>query len=203
MRRRSFFDAYAQVFANMFYLGPSDVVMHNLPVHHVTGIGTSFLPYLSSGACIEFHSGGFDVAKVWDGWRKKDLTLFSGVPTIYMRLMQYYELHISKLPEKERQEYLEGVNNLRALMCGTAALPRPLQRKWFNLVPKRILERYGSTECSSTFTIHPKDDKCPEGSVGKPVAGLDVKLSEGDTGEILIKSPYMFSKYEPDFDTYR
>ena len=166
MRRRSFFDGYAQVFANMFYLGPNDTVMHNLPVHHVTGIGTSFLPYLVAGACVEFHSGGFDVAKVWDRWRKKDLTLFSGVPTIYMRLMQYYEQHISKLPAKERQEYIDGARNMRALMCGTAALPRPLQRKWLNLVPgKRILERYGSTECSSCFTIHPEDNQCPDVSI--------------------------------------
>jgi long-subunit acyl-CoA synthetase (AMP-forming) len=31
--------------------------------------------------------------------------------------------------------------------------------------------------------------------VGKIMAGNEVKLSEGDEGEILMKSPFMFSKY--------
>jgi malonyl-CoA/methylmalonyl-CoA synthetase len=34
--------------------------------------------------------------------------------------------------------------------------------------------------------------------VGMPVPGLSIKLSEGDEGELLVKSPYMFSKYLHD-----
>jgi malonyl-CoA/methylmalonyl-CoA synthetase len=34
-----------------------------------------------------------------------------------------------------------------------------------------------------------------QGSAGKKVAGVDVRLSEGDQGEILIRSPYLFTKY--------
>lgn len=163
MRRRSTFDSYAQRFADMYSLGSKDVVMHFLPVHHVTGIVTSFLPYLVSGGCIEFHAGGFNPAVVWDRWREKDLTLFSGVPTIYMRLMHHYEANLANLPEKERNEYIDGACNFRILTCGTSALPRPLQRKWLKLARgKRILERYGMTETSTVFTIHPEDKDCPD-----------------------------------------
>lgn len=30
--------------------------------------------------------------------------------------------------------------------------------------------------------------------MGEVPAGIDIKLSEGDEGEVLIRSPYMFSK---------
>ena len=57
-----------------------------------------------------------------------------------------------------------------------------------------ILTRYGATEFGAVFKVplHPRD--IPDGSVGEVVPGLDVKLSEGDEGEVLVKSPYMFSK---------
>ena len=35
----------------------------------------------------------------------------------------------------------------------------------------------------------------PRGCVGLPVPGVEVKLSEGDYGELLVRSPYMFAKY--------
>lgn len=38
------------------------------------------------------------------------------------------------------------------------------------------------------------DEDTPAGSVGTTVAGVDVKLSEGKEGEMLVKSPFMFSK---------
>ena len=43
----------------------------------------------------------------------------------------------------------------------------------------------------------------PDGSVGKLFAGCDVKLGEGDEGEVLVKSPEMFSKYLFDAEATR
>ncbi|KAL5120142.1 hypothetical protein ACEQ8H_001968 [Pleosporales sp. CAS-2024a] len=40
--------------------------------------------------------------------------------------------------------------------------------------------------------------KAPDGSVDEIVSGIDVKLSEGDEGEVLVKSPHMFSKASLD-----
>lgn len=166
VRRRAFLDASAQSMADLYNLGPNDMVMHNLPVHHATGIGTTFMPFLISGSCIEFHSGGFDPANVWERWRQGGLTLFSGVPTIYMRLMRYYEVSICKLPPAQREEYVIAARSFKALLCGTSALPRPLQQKWSQLLGgKRILERYGSTEFSGAFTVPPDDTYCPDVSM--------------------------------------
>lgn len=56
--------------------------MHCLPVHHVTGIGTTFMPFVLAGATVEFRSGGFEPAAVWERWREGEVTLYSGVPTM-------------------------------------------------------------------------------------------------------------------------
>lgn len=166
VKRRSFIDGNAQGMSDLYTLGPKDVVMHNLPVHHATGISTTFMPFLQSGSCIEFHSGGFDPADVWERWRKGGLTLFSGVPTMYMRLMRYYETNISKLPAHEREQYIVAIRSFKALLCGTSALPYSLQQKWSALLGgKRILERYGTTEFSGAFTVQPADRNCPDVSL--------------------------------------
>lgn len=184
----------------------TDVLLHVLPVHHATGIGINFVPFLNAGACVEFRSGSFDPAWTWERWkkgRKEDgltLTFFSGVPTIYMRMMRHYEQTLKRLPEAELKEYVDGARRLRALLCGTSALPGPVERFWTEVLGGRsILTRYGATEFGVGFGV-PFDEKqgageVPEGSVGMPMPGVEVRLSEGDEGEVLIRSPHMFSQY--------
>jgi malonyl-CoA/methylmalonyl-CoA synthetase len=190
--RRGYISGAASVIDS---LTPNDVILHVLPIHHATGLGINFFPFLLSGACIEFRSGSFDAAWMWERWRQGGLTFFSGVPTIYMRMMRYYEQKIAKLPQEARAEYLKGANQFRAMMCGSSALPRPMQEFWTRLRGGRmILTRYGATEFGAVFKIEADDRRTPKGSVGKVVTGVDVKMSDGDEGEILVKSPSMFSK---------
>ena len=109
--------------------------------------------------------------------------------------MRYHEQHISKLPAPERESYEQGANNIKVMMCGTSALPQPLQEFWTKLRNgKIILTRYGSTEVGAVFKAPLDPSGVPDGSVGELKAGVDVRLSEGDEGEILVKSPFMFSK---------
>jgi malonyl-CoA/methylmalonyl-CoA synthetase len=85
MRRSYTFDGALAV-ADHFKLVEDDVMLHVLPVHHATGVGITFFPFLITGSCIEFRSGGFDEAWMWERWRlgaqdpTKRITFFSGVP---------------------------------------------------------------------------------------------------------------------------
>ncbi|KAJ5781022.1 hypothetical protein N7457_006182 [Penicillium paradoxum] len=197
VKRRSFIDMNAKAIADWYGLKEDDVVLHTLPVHHATGIGITFMPFLLAGATIEFQSSGFNAAEIWDRWRKGGLTVFSGVPTMYMRLMRHFEEVLSKGPQA--RSYVQAASAFRLMMCGTSALPFSLQMKWSKLLNgKRILERYGATEFSSVFSVRPGDSENPDGSVGKVFFGLEVKLSNGDEGEILVKSPHMFTEYMYD-----
>jgi malonyl-CoA/methylmalonyl-CoA synthetase len=52
-----------------------------------------------------------------------------------------------------------------------------------------ILQRYGATEFGAIFKMRLDDKTVPEGTVGEIASGVDVRLSEGDEGEVLVKSP--------------
>ncbi|KAF2742571.1 acetyl-CoA synthetase-like protein [Sporormia fimetaria CBS 119925] len=203
MRRSYVFDC-ALAIADHYRLTEEDVMLHVLPVHHATGVGINFFPFLISGSRVEFRSGGFDEIWMWERWKegavnpRRRITFFSGVPTIYMRMRRHYLHTLVKLPPDELAGYIGGSRQFRACLCGTSALPKPLNDFWTTLMQKRIVQRYGATEFGAVIKARLDDNKTPDGSVGEVVSGIDIKLSEGSEGEILVKSPHMFSKYLHD-----
>jgi malonyl-CoA/methylmalonyl-CoA synthetase len=193
--RRAYIHDTASTIADGYQLSPSDRLLHVLPVHHATGLGTSFSPYLNVGACIEFRTGGgFDAGWTWDRFRIGGITSFSTVPTILLRLMWHYRKVIMKLPHCERSEYDEAVRSIRTIACGSSALQQPVQD--FRTTLRRgqpILVRYGSSEIPAAIRVSADTDfsQVPKGSVELANPGVDVKIA--DSGELLIKSPFMFS----------
>lgn len=194
--RRAYIHETALAIAEGYDIEPTDVLLHVLPVHHATGIGTSFFPFLVSGACIEFRSGSFDPAGIWNRLRDGGITIFSGVPTIFMRLMWFYRETLSKLPDNERVAYVQAAQNLRSLLCGSSALQQPVQEFWTKMRGLPILVRYGSSEIPNCLKMSAGMDftKVPKGCVGTAVPGVETKLTEGNQGELLVRSPYIFSK---------
>jgi malonyl-CoA/methylmalonyl-CoA synthetase len=200
MRRAYTFDGALAV-ADHYAVTQDDVLLHLLPVHHATGLGIMFFPFLISGALIEFKSGSFSPEWTWSRWRKGGITFFSGVPTIYMRMMRYYQRTI--VHKTNVREYIDGARNLRACLCGTSALPKPIADFWTEILGRKILLRYGASEIGAAFKVSPSDTKVPDGSVGTKFPGYDIELSKtgegsdetGMQGEILVKGPEMFSKY--------
>lgn len=203
MRRSFVFDCALEV-ADYYRVTEDDVMLHVLPVHHATGVGINFFPFLITGARIEFRSGGFNEVWMWERWKqgavdsRNRLTFFSGVPTIYMRMRRHYQAVLSKLPSEELAMYVAGARQFRTCLCGTSALPQPLADFWTTLMQKKILQRYGATEFGAIFKVRFDDRKVPDGSVGEAASGVDVKLSDGNDGEVLVRSPHMFSKYLND-----
>lgn len=196
MRRGFIFDEALGV-VDHYNITPDDVLLHLLPVHHATGIGMMFFPFLVAGSLLEFRSGSlgtsFSPEWTWDRWRQGGATFFSGVPTIYMRLMRYFQQNLAS--RHDVQQYIDGARALRVCICGTSALPKPIADFWRELLGRNILLRYGMTETGAVFKVRLGDQGVPDGSVGTLFAGCDVQLSEGDQGEVLAKSPGMFSKF--------
>ncbi|KAK4497574.1 hypothetical protein PRZ48_012025 [Zasmidium cellare] len=188
--RRSFVHDTAVAMIDLYDITHRDVVLHILPVHHVTGIGVTFFPFLYAAARIDFRSGSFEPAWIWERWRRGGLTFFSGVPTMYTRLMRFHDQRISALPQNQRSQYLQGLNNVRVMVCGSSALPQPVQDFWTSLRGGRmILTRYGATEFGLVFRVAALDsEEVPDGSVGVAAPGVDVKLSNKNDGEILISA---------------
>ncbi|UPL03013.1 hypothetical protein LCI18_013947 [Fusarium solani-melongenae] len=199
LKKRSFYMNNSETFAHWWRLNENDVVLHVLPVHHSTGLSVTFLAPIISGGCVEFGAKArFSAANMWERWLQGGLTVFSGVPTMYQRMMRYYEDEIvAKRGSQEAQKYAKAAQAFQLLLCGTSALPFSLQSKWIKLLggERRILERYGGTEFSGVFSVQPGDMNNPDGSVGKVLPGVEVKLTDGEEGEIYSKSPHMFTRY--------
>ncbi|KAJ6115610.1 hypothetical protein N7523_006027 [Penicillium sp. IBT 18751x] len=193
VQRRTWLTGNAETDADFYRISESDVVLHVLPVHHASGVGLTFLPFLTAGACIEFRSGSFSTAWTWERWRRGGLTFFSGVPTIYMRMMRYYEENIANQSPELRDQYIAGARNIRTMLCGSSALPSPVQDFWENLRQKPILTRYGATEFGAVIKTDLDSTGTPRNSVGRVVEAVSMKLE--DDGHLLVKTPYMFSKY--------
>ena len=201
--RRGFIHDVALGVADHYNFGPEDTMLHLLPVHHATGIGINFFPCLVSGCVIEFKSGSFSAEWTWNRWRQGGITVFSGVPTIYMRMMRYYEQVLASKPDSEREEFVRGAKGIKACLCGTSALPKPIADFWEQLLGRKIVLRYGATEFGAIFKVRLGDENVPDGSVGTLFAGVDAQLRDeetgtyGDQGEVVVRSPAgeMFSKY--------
>ncbi|KAJ5577105.1 hypothetical protein N7535_004031 [Penicillium sp. DV-2018c] len=193
VQRRSYISGSGEADADHYKITDQDTVLHVLPVHHASGVGLTFLPFLTAGACVEFRSGSFDTAWTWERWRRGGLTFFSGVPTIYMRMMRYYEENIANQPPEVRDQYIAGARGMRVMLCGTSALPGPVQAFWHQIRNKPILTRYGATEFGAVIKTDLDYDGTPQNSVGRVAEAVTLKLT--DEGEILLKCPYMFSKY--------
>lgn len=185
-----------------------DQFLHCLPLHHVHGLFNGLLAPLYAGSTVEFLPK-FSVRGVWQRWRESyptggskvdggAITAFTGVPTIYSRLIQGYHAMDPELQAASAS----AARNLRLMMCGSSALPQPVMQEWEAITGHRLLERYGMTEFVMALS-NPLKGKRKAGTVGKPFPGVQVKILEDDgsdsgltgTGELCIKSPSMFKEY--------
>lgn len=74
---REILSSGSMALAEHFELSHKDVALHCMPVHHIAGISVCFVPFLLSGARLEFEP--FKIERVWERWRQGGTTVFGGV----------------------------------------------------------------------------------------------------------------------------
>lgn len=184
----------------------ADRFLHCLPLHHVHGLFNALLAPLYAGAVVDFMPK-FSVRGVWQRWRESyptagsksenAITAFTGVPTMYVRLLQGYDV----MDPDSQKVAASAANQLRLMMCGSSALPYPVMKQWESITGHRLLERYGMTEFIMALSNSLHGIR-KGGTVGKPLPGVQVKIvaehannSSLGEGELCIKSPSMFKEY--------
>ncbi|KIX94631.1 uncharacterized protein Z520_09677 [Fonsecaea multimorphosa CBS 102226] len=172
-------------------------VLQTLPTHHGTGLILNTIPTIMGGGCIEFTHPKFDAGRTWERISQGGITSLSAVPTIFVRLLKYWDDTLSKCDEGERKVYLDALCTIEQYHCGSAALPVHAAKKWKELTGRHILERYGGTEFGNPFL---NLTTTPFGSVGVKNPGVETYLEHGDHGEVFVRSPFMFSKYINDIE---
>lgn len=159
---------------------PNDVILHTLPLHHVHGtVNALFCPLHIGARTIMLPK--FSAEEVWSrllGRSKSscdiDVTVFMAVPTIYSKLIEYYEKNLKSRKDDIRNRVK---NKVRLMVSGSAPLHIPLYEKWLEISGHRLLERYGMTEIGMALSNEYDSDRAP-GYVGVPLPGVSVRLSE-------------------------
>src|SRR5215207_4964692 len=83
--------------------------------------------------------------------------------------------------------------NIRECVTGAAPIASEIL-EFFYACGVPVMEGYGMTETSTSATVNrPHAGRFRFGSVGKPQAGVEVKIA--DDGEVLIKGPNIFKGY--------
>ncbi|KAJ2893658.1 uncharacterized protein MKZ38_008384 [Zalerion maritima] len=175
-----------------------DHVLHVLPLHHIHGTVNALLTPLLAGSTVEFLFP-FNADKAWRrfaapfqesngegaaGNMKDKITFFTVVPTVYSRLLATFK----DLQPEVQKAAEEGISreNLRLNISGSAALPTPLKQAWTDLSGGNVLlERYGMTEVGMALSCGLDDADRVDGSVGWPLPGVEARLVDLDTGEVI------------------
>jgi len=175
----------------------SDHILCVLPLHHVHGIVNVVGCSLKAGATCEFLAE-FSPEKIIALFLKGEINVFMAVPTIYHKLIAYWET----LNAEEQQKLKSCLEKFRLMVCGSAALPASIMEKWKVISGHTLLERYGMTEIGMGIS-NPYQGERRTGFVGQPLPGVSVKLvdenyntvKEEEAGEILIKGDNVFRHY--------
>jgi malonyl-CoA/methylmalonyl-CoA synthetase len=165
-----------------------DVLLHALPIFHTHGLFTSSNTLMAAGGAMIFLPR-FDADEVIR-WLPQ-ATSMMGVPTFYTRLLDH--------PKFTR----ELVEHIRLFVSGSAPLLAETHRAFEARTGHRILERYGMTETNMN-TSNPYEGDRRAGTVGLPLPGVELRITEPETGRVLpagetgmieVRGPNVFKGY--------
>lgn len=165
-----------------------DVLLHALPIFHTHGLFVATNITLLAGGQMIFLPK-FDLDAMIQ--LMPQATTMMGVPTFYTRL----------LSDGRFTKDLTG--HMRLFVSGSAPLLADTHVQFEERTGHRILERYGMTETNMN-TSNPYDGERRAGTVGFPLPGVELKitdsntgqtLAQGEIGEIEVRGPNVFKGY--------
>jgi malonyl-CoA/methylmalonyl-CoA synthetase len=179
--------ANARVLHEYWGFRPGDVLLHMLPTFHVHGLFVATHCALLNGSPMLFEPK-FDAQRALR--LMQEATVFMGVPTYYVRLLQ------------EQGLTREAVAHMRLFISGSAPLLQETFAEFRERTGQTILERYGMTE-GGMFTSNPLESERRGGTVGFPLPGTEVRVVDendaprpaGEIGHIQVRGDNVFAGY--------
>ena len=166
----------------------TDVLLHALPIFHTHGLFVATNVTLLAGASMILLPG-FSMDGVLEALPRA--TTMMGVPTFYTRMLD------------DPRFTGESCAHMRLFVSGSAPLLAETHVAFEARTGQRILERYGMTETNMN-TSNPYDGERRAGTVGFPLPGVDLRVTDAETGNELprgevgmieVKGPNVFAGY--------
>jgi long-chain acyl-CoA synthetase len=171
-------------------LAPGDVVFGGLPLFHSFGQTVGLNAAIAGGACLTLLPK-FDGEAALEIVQRDRVTVFLGVPTMYMGL----------LAVKEPGRF--DTSTLRVAASGGASLPVEVLRGVERTFGFLLLEGYGLSETSPIASFNHPDRPTKPGTIGTPIRGVEFELwdadgqpvDDGEIGEIVIRGENVMKGY--------
>lgn len=175
----------------------SDLILGVVPFFHSLGYTVTLWGPLLLDIRAAYHFTPLDARAVGRLARTKNATILLATPTF---LRSYW-----------RRCESEEFKSLEIVVAGAEKLPIPLCAAFDQKFGVRPVEGYGTTELSPLVSVNvprsrsqSREIDCKEGSVGRPVPGVSVKivdpetfepLPSGTAGMLLVKGPNVMKGY--------
>jgi long-chain acyl-CoA synthetase len=194
--------AAADVFTQLYDVGPDDEVLSYLPLCHIAERLFSVIDAIAAGYVVNFGEGG---ESFMQDLRDVQPTFFLGVPRVWEKMLATVEIKMQDASWLKRRIHAAGwvrwplreklgMSRCRIALSGAAPIaPQVLEA--FHELGVPIREGYGQTENTAVCTFTPADD-VRIGTVGKAAPGVELKIAED--GEILTRSAGVFQGYFKD-----
>ena len=181
------------VVSDLFYAVPNDVFLACLPLFHAFGQTCVMNAAFRAGAAIVLMPR-FEGGAAIDLMLAHDVTVFAGVPTMYIGLLE---------AAKERAH----LPKLRMAAAGGSSLPLVVLEAFEATFDVPIYEGYGLSETSPVASFNQRDFGRKPGTVGRGIWGVELDvvnadveeridvLPAGELGEIVIRGHCVFKGY--------
>lgn len=184
------FAANALALVQAWQITANDRYLAVLPLFHVHGLGNGMHVWLLSGCHMKLVER-FEQERAPGWFSDYAPTLFFGVPTMYVRLLE--------LPPAQASDIGASV---RLFVSGSAPLPAPVLEAFHARFGHVILERYGMTETLMNVS-NPYHGERRAGTVGFPLPMTSVRIvdeqlhdvPDGTSGELLVRGPNVCRGY--------
>ena len=167
-----------------------EVMLGVIPFFHVYGMTVAMNLAIKMAATMVLLPR-FNAKHVLETIQKHKPTLFPGVPTMYVALINHPDV----------KKY--NLSSIKACISGAAALPVEVAKTFETLTGGRLVEGYGLTEAGPVSHTNPIFGVRREGSIGVPMPGVDARivdaqgrsLPQGEVGELAIQAPNVMLGY--------
>ncbi len=136
----------------------------------------------------------FDPVKALEILRRDKVTMFVGVPSMYVALLHTVN--------QIGPEAVEGID-IRAAMSGGSPMPVEVLERFEKVFDTTIHEGYGLSETSPVVSLNQPDGIRKPGSIGTPVEGAELDIfdgqdqpvGDGEVGELVVRGKYVMKGY--------
>jgi long-chain acyl-CoA synthetase len=167
-------EATQQLLGEIFQLREGERTLIPAPMYH-TAPNVYALSSAVRGMDMTIMTG-FDAEEFLRIVQEREVTVVQMVPTMFVRLLA--------LPEEVRRGY--DTSSLRWIVHAAAPCPPDVKRAMIDWLGPIVAEYYGSTETGPVVFCDSKEWLAHPGSVGRPIAGAQVKVVDEDGRELPV-----------------